>query len=165
MSCTTRKSAAILLAFALGAAACGAEEKAGDSGIVVGQAPEAGAPSGKFKLPLPKAAVAEPGLAGAEGEAYRAPADFTLADVNAFYAAQVDNKPLAGFDWCGGVPLSVTQILRVWLRPSGSGQLRVALTEQPDKGVLIAVAQDDSPRPPTCPPEPPAGDQPFEGST
>lgn len=151
-------SAAVLVV--LFGAGCGGDDDE-QAGVEVGDAPSAGDPSARFKVPLPDGAEAEPASAEEGGEAYRVSADdASLLDVNAFYEEQTDGKPLADFAWCGGAGYPDNRIVRIW-KKSENHQLQLELVGQ-DNGVLIRVREDTAAQPATCPPSPPV-EQPFEG--
>lgn len=160
--CNT-KSAIALVVFSVLVASCGGgDHKTFKSVPPKPSPPSEGKPSARFTIPLPDGATSDPGSAPANGEAYRINSKLIL-DINAFYEKVADGKPLAGYEWCGGVAFSASEIRRIWTKPDNE-VLTLQLTSIQPSGVLIRIIEDNSSEPLTCPPAPPDTGQPPEGS-
>lgn len=144
----TTLSAAILLA-----GACGDGDGDGD-GVAPVVPPPAGESSAQYGVPLPRGAVAAPDASRPGAEIYRLP-DTTVAEAEAFYARETDNKSLHDFEWCGKVVTG-----RIWHRPSANPGteevLEIVLDDTAGPDTTVTATFRESP-PLTCPPEPPEG--------
>lgn len=145
-----RVAALSLVLLALAVAGC-----SDDKSVATPSPPAAGGASSKFGVPIPAGAKPEPSPARPNDERFEVP-DKSVPDIHAFYAKDVDGKPLQGFEWCGVDNLGTRMWTKAGGEPDTTDLLTVSIAEESSK-TFVTISQVTASSSVTCPPQGPEG--------
>lgn len=126
-----------------------------DKSVATPSPPAIGGTSAKYRVPIPAGAIADPNATRPDDERYKV-SDKSVPDIHAFYAKDVDNKPLEGYEWCGVDNLGTRMWTKGGAEPDTTDLLTVSIAEESSE-TFVTISKVTASSSVSCPPQGPEG--------